>query len=719
VAISFVEWKAAETIVSGTTVTTPAFAATQAGDVIIFAGFGGPGTLSVKTNNNDPGTFGVLNGVRGAQVGTSSLQNFVGIIPKPTVGSTTVTLTQGTASQFKVLGVWVVRGMTNPTQDQGVFTGLQTGTINVSGLTGTLAATEEFGVGFTLTNGNTSSLNTGQTGSANFTYDGKVTNNAGGWSHQVTAATTAIQAAFNCPSGGGDCLCATYRSGPAWEYLGASPVVETTTTTHTLTEPANVVAGDLLVATIASRIASTTSITLPAGWTLVTEQKNNNVLTTSSATPSGMMAYIVRGASAPALTFTHPAAPSVARGQIVAYRGNDSVPLDTQSSFTTAVATTAVSGAGMTTTQATDLLVIGACGGLASAWSAFDAVTDPPTASGTGGLTDNPIAGTWKERQDASTATGADTSLAIADGIKATAGATGNLTATASISAAQVIVAGAFKLLSTGVTGTLTVTETADTAAFTGAVEWQAVLDATEAADTAAFTGSAAWTGVLDTTELPDTAAFTGAVEWQAILDTTEPADTASFTGDVASIGTLDTTEPADIAAFTGSVEWQAALDATENADIAAFTGNVEWQAALDTTEPADTADFTGTITLATITGTLDATESADTAAFTGAVEWLLVLDTTEAADTAAFTGLILDSITGILGATEDPDQASFIGDAINSAALTALEDPDIAAFTGEVSTPAILGAIEGADTVAFTGDIVVTRVFSQSVIVG
>src|SRR5262245_8352884 len=158
----------------------------------------------------------------------------------------------------------------------------------------------------------------------------------------------------------------------AWEFVGVSSVVEVTTTSHALTLPTGTQPGDLLVAVISSRIASTTSITLPSGWTLVREHKNNNVLTTSSALPSGLMAYIVRGASAPALTFTHPTAPTVALGRIVAYRGQSVSPFDVAAGGTTGTAITAVSVTGLTTAEANELIVFGACGGQEAAWNAFD-----------------------------------------------------------------------------------------------------------------------------------------------------------------------------------------------------------------------------------------------------------------------------------------------------------------------------------------------------------
>ena len=216
----------------------------------------------------------------------------------------------------------------------------------------------------------------------------------------------------------------------AWAFVGVSNVVEVTSTSHPLvtTGITGLAAGDLLVACISSRIASTTSVTLPTGgaWTLVGEQKANNILSTNAAVPSALMAYAIRGASNPNLTFTHPVAPSVALGRIVAYRNVDQVsPKDTQSAATTATVITGVSVAGLTTTQADDLIVAMTAGGQEAAWSAFNASV-PSGASSTASQTGAPTT-TWLERADSSTTTGVDTSLAIFDAVKTAAGATGQL----------------------------------------------------------------------------------------------------------------------------------------------------------------------------------------------------------------------------------------------------------------------------------------------------
>jgi hypothetical protein len=227
--------------------------------------------------------------------------------------------------------------------------------------------------------------------------------------------------------------------------VGVSAVVEAIATPLTLAEPAGVADGDLLVATIASR---TTATTAPSGtgWTAVGSQNNNNILATTSALASGVMLYQVRSGT-PTLSFTLPAGISVAMGRIAAYRGNaTTTPLDASTAVTTATGTTAVSVAGLTTTQDDDLIVALAAGGQEAAWDAFNNVTTPIGASGATSTAGAPSASGWTERADSLTTTGVDTSLAIFDAVRTGTGATGNLTATASVSAGHVVIAGAFKI---------------------------------------------------------------------------------------------------------------------------------------------------------------------------------------------------------------------------------------------------------------------------------
>jgi hypothetical protein len=233
-----------------------------------------------------------------------------------------------------------------------------------------------------------------------------------------------------------------------WVFVGVSNVVAlSANANHDLvtTGISGLQQGDLLVACISSRIASASTVTLPTGgeWTLIGQQNANNTLTTSSAIPSATMAFCIRGASDPNLTFVHPTTPSIALGRIVAYR-NTGIVKDTQTAQTTGTATTSVSVTGLTAARANSLIVAMTAGGQEATWTTFDAATAPSVASSTASQTGNPTADTWLERADSSSTTGADTSLGIFDAVKVASGATGNLTVTAGTSAAHSVIAVAF-----------------------------------------------------------------------------------------------------------------------------------------------------------------------------------------------------------------------------------------------------------------------------------
>ncbi len=236
----------------------------------------------------------------------------------------------------------------------------------------------------------------------------------------------------------------------AWTIVGVANQVEVTAAPHALvtTGISGLQQGDLLVACLSSRIASTTSVTLPTGgeWTLVGETKHNNTATNTTAAASGLMAYSIRGAADPNLTFNHPIAPSVAIGRIVAYRGADT--------GATVRGITAFSGASLSTTApnwnasavvattSADLFVAAVAGGQEATWSAFSSSVGITGLSGATDTTTAPVLNTWTERADANTTTGADTSLAILDAL---GGFVINVTATASLQAIQVLTIGVFR----------------------------------------------------------------------------------------------------------------------------------------------------------------------------------------------------------------------------------------------------------------------------------
>jgi hypothetical protein len=229
----------------------------------------------------------------------------------------------------------------------------------------------------------------------------------------------------------------------------------------TLAEPAGIAQGDLMVACISYR--SNAAFTVPGDWNLVATQQSSGDTDATNGIASGLMMWTVRGGSAPTLTFTRTAG-DVATGRIIAYTGgHPSAPYDTGSANTLGANSATVTTGTITTAEAGELLVAMTSAGDNLTASAFDAATDPTTASGATDTTTAPTAGTWIERSDDGTGTGADNALAIADAIRATAGATGTIQATISASARHVMIVGAFKL-----GAPLTVTPALGTATWAG-----------------------------------------------------------------------------------------------------------------------------------------------------------------------------------------------------------------------------------------------------------
>ena len=246
----------------------------------------------------------------------------------------------------------------------------------------------------------------------------------------------------------------------AWGVPIIGATVTDATGNFALTEPAGVASGDVMIACIAYK--GTAAITAPAGWTAPAALVQNTGNTDATdGIASGVMFYIVRGASAPSLTCTRTAG-DTAFAKVISYSGGAALPFDVGSSATQGAAGATPTTATITTALDGELIVAMAAYGDQYTVTAFDAATDPTTASGATDTTTAPTNGTWIERSDSNTNTGADTGSGIADAIRSTAGATGTVQATISSALGRnVLMVAAFKLLPTAaITGTITASVT-------------------------------------------------------------------------------------------------------------------------------------------------------------------------------------------------------------------------------------------------------------------
>lgn len=216
-------------------------------------------------------------------------------------------------------------------------------------------------------------------------------------------------------------------------FRSVSTVATVATGNLTNNAPSGAAQNDILIAVIACR--SNVAFTAPSGgeWTEIVQTNGGNLSTTTSTSiGSGSMWWCRRGASNPNLVWTRTGG-DVAMGRILAYVGcvTNGSPLDGTATMNTLSANSAtVTTAGITTTINDARVILAFAGADNTTASAYKGTTAPYVLV---------------ERADSNTATGADTTLAVADALMKTAGATGTLQFTAGNSSKHVAMACALK----------------------------------------------------------------------------------------------------------------------------------------------------------------------------------------------------------------------------------------------------------------------------------
>lgn len=224
-----------------------------------------------------------------------------------------------------------------------------------------------------------------------------------------------------------------FTATPPYELIGQTTPTTVASGNLAFTEPTLLAAaaGDLMIIEIDHR--DTPLFTLDAFWTVLAYEKLGNILTNASAISSGLVAVGIRGASAPNMTCTRTAG-GKANGALSIYRKLDGTAWSMSDivvrSVTQPAATTTPTLNSITTVAPNSLIRVMVGSPRDSGCSALNA-TDPGTVSGAISVWDYPYPGKWFQRTNVAN-TGAQTcSCGGFDAVKATAGATGNFSATA------------------------------------------------------------------------------------------------------------------------------------------------------------------------------------------------------------------------------------------------------------------------------------------------
>jgi hypothetical protein len=164
---------------------------------------------------------------------------------------------------------------------------------------------------------------------------------------------------------------------------------------------------------------------------------------------------------------------------------------------------------------------------------------------------------------------------------------------------------------SSDTTGTLAVTEGADTFASAGA-SWSGALAATESADTFAALGALSFSGAFAATEASDAGAAAATLTFHGDMAATEAGDVVAAAGTVFG-GQLAAVETADGFAANALLFTQGNFSASEFDDIAQFAGILDFRGALNVIEPdaPDTVSGAGHVYI----GSLAVSEASDVAA--------------------------------------------------------------------------------------------------------
>lgn len=212
-----------------------------------------------------------------------------------------------------------------------------------------------------------------------------------------------------------------------------------------------------------------------------------------------------------------------------------------------------------------------------------------------------------------------------------------------------------------GITGSLSVTESNDSVSSVGALSVAAVLAAVESSDTVVSGAALSVQGSLSSTEQSDSLASATVISIVANAAITEASDSLSADGSVLPLGingALSVTESNDSVSSAGALSLVAALAVTEQSDSLTGETTVGIVANSAVSEGSDSLVADGAVSSpGAITGNLSVTESNDSAISAGTLSISASSNISEQSDT--IVSAVLTFIVANLNITEANDSLS------------------------------------------------------------
>jgi hypothetical protein len=358
---------------------------------------------------------------------------------------------------------------------------------------------------------------------------------------------------------------------------------------------------------------STAAITPPSGFTL------KATLNTSATARGSLYVYWKRLTAADSGTYSFSWTGSAWRGAVCGLwsgRVGSGDPFD--GTVGTAESTTTVSTLNVSTSPAN------ASGDAVGMWTNFNggATWTAPT--------------NYTEQQDTNVIT-LDSRDAVASG------STGSISASATISDFMKGFLGVLQVASSGTTGTVAVTQAADTSSASGVLGYSGTVAATQANQTSSATGQLGYTGTIGITQAYQTSSASGTVAtgFTGTVTITQANETASASGVLGYSGTVARTQAANTSSASGTVT------------SSGFSGSVAVTQASQTSTASGVLGYSGTAAIV---------QAANTASASGKLGYTGTTARTQANQSAAAAGAVANPVTGTAAITQDSQFSTATG---------------------------------------------------------
>jgi hypothetical protein len=254
-----------------------------------------------------------------------------------------------------------------------------------------------------------------------------------------------------------------------------------------------------------------------------------------------------------------------------------------------------------------------------------------------------------------------------------------------------------------GVTGTASITQAANTLSSAGDVAVAGTLSESQADNTLTAAGDVSITGTSSPSQADNTLTAEGDVSVSGTASIDQAADTLTASGGTqsSSTGDADITQADNTLSSSGDVLVDGDASLTNDSDTLSSSGGVSIAGSASITQAADTLSAQGDVSLS---GTASVSQDANTATAAGSVLIDGTADNTQAGDSTASAGEV--DVSGSLSITQDDNTLSASSEGTSTGQLDEQQDDNTISAGGDVDVSGSASISQSANTLSSAGTI-------------